>query len=631
MLSATLVLALSVPGNPTPALAPVVLLGTQGGPITGPAQGSKKPGKPSGDKPPGGGYTGPGDWVPPNDGRGNGGGSHPEIPTPGDVTPARGAREPAAAGQTPITGNERERVRTGRESFEAYNDRFDIWWERNRFALVHFPPLHYGTSIQGRPDSLATDDEVVKLRLDATQRLKALLDHPQGRVRMAAAIGLGKLRATVALESLRALLEDPESSVRDAACLALGMLGDARADHLLLHYVMGTGGSGAPDAGALEYRRGVAAVALSMGGSATTPKLLLSLARNADLPAEVRAYVLAALGACGDSGYLPDVTPMTDDEGLPLWVRQGVFTCIGKLGAASAMPVLVKGLRSSHLDEARSAAIALGMSQVRGDATLTDVLEQVMTATDDVGLRNFATISLGRIGGPGAERALLRVLTRGRQQQVPWAAVALGLLCRSEPSPTIVDQLAQKLRASSNVEHRSALCLALGLTGMHEAEAALLGEVQSIQPRIQGFSAAGLGLLRSSAGSSALADIAIPAPGAGRVIAPAVADQIAFAWSLIDDESAYRGLLDLLESESRPEVRLAAARALGHLGRVDAVQRLRSSMDANQTDALRLSEAVIALGTLLGVERTPELSRVMANSNFVDEPPTVRELTTFLW
>jgi HEAT repeat protein len=576
------------------------------------------------DKPPG--RDGPGDQVPPNKGPA----AKPPFPTPENPEHPSAPR-PGSDPGTPSANGELPRVRTERDVFESYNDRFDIWWERNRFALVRFPELHYGTSVQGRSDVIATEAEMLALRAEAVSLMLPLLRHPQGRVRSAAALGLGKLKAQAAFEDLRLLLDDPESTVRDAACLALGLLGDPRADHLLLHYVSGTSIAGNPQPDTLAYRRGIAAVALALGRSRTTPRLLLSLAKAEDLQPEVRAFVFSALGTCGDAGYLPDLAPFTDDESLHVWIRQALYVALGKLGGASAMPLLVRGLRSNQSDVARSSAIGLGLNETRGDSALTDVLEQVVVASDDVALRNFATISLGRIGGPGANRALTRSLVRGRQQQVPWAALGLGLLVRGEPSPGLVDLLLQRLRTSNNVDHRSALCLALGLTGSHQAESALIAELDSAQPKVAGFAAAGLGLLNSSAASIALTGKAMPGAGGGRVVSPLVAQQIAFAWSLIDDEPSLKGLFDLFESESRPEVRLEAARAIGHIGRIDAFPRLKRSMQSNQTDALRLSEAVVAMGTLLAIDRTPVLSRVMADTNFADEAPTFRELSAYLW
>lgn len=625
-LSCLLVALVTSASGETPSLPVYLILQTpsalQGAPPQTPPN---KPGnKPVTDKPPG--RDGPGDQVPPNKGPS----PKPPIPVPDSVEHPQ-APKPSGDSSAPPTNGELPRVRTERDVFESYNDRFDIWWERSRFSLVRFPELHYGTSVQGRTDVVATEAEMLALRTEAASLMLPLLRHPQGRVRAAAALGLGKLKAQMAFEDLRQLLDDPESTVRDAACLALGLLGDPRADHLLLHYVGGTSSAGSPRPDALAYRRGIAAVALALGRSRATPRLLLSLAKTEDLQPEIRSFVFSALGACGDAGYLPDLAPFTDDESLHVWVRQALYVAMGKMGGASAVPLLVRGLQSDRVDIARSSAIGLGLNEARGDNTLTDVLEQVVVTSDDVALRNFATISLGKIGGPGANRALTRSLVRGRQQQVPWSALGLGLLIRGEPSPGLVDLLLQRLRMSNNVEHRSALCLALGLTGSHEAEPALIAELDSAQPKVAGFAAVGLGLLRSSAASIALTAKAIPGSSSGRVVAPVVAQQIAFAWSLIDDEPSLKGLFDLFESESRPEVRLEAARAIGHIGRIDAFPRLKRSLQANQTDALRLSETVVAMGTLLAIDRTPALSRVLADTNFADEPPTFRELSAYLW
>jgi hypothetical protein len=67
------------------------------------------------------------------------------------------------------------------------------------------------------------------------------------------------------------------------------------------------------------------------------------------------------------------------------------------------------------------------------------------------------------------------------------------------------------------------------------------------------------------------------------------------------------------------------------MGRVESFARIKRAMGASQTDPLRLSESVVAMGNLLAADRTPRLSKVMANTNFADEPPTFRELSAYLW
>jgi len=630
MVVSSLILALAVSGGDGAPLQLMKIVVAFDGPATPPQSTTGKKNKPAPKTGGGGsgGYQSPGDQVPPNDGQS--GPTRPTIATPSTL------ERPSVPGPdgtpAPIPGRpELPRVGTEKDNFESFNDRFDIWWERNRFALVHFPELHYGTSVQGRTDATATPAEVNALRSEAIDLMRPLLSHPQGRIRAAAALGLGKLKAQSAFEELKGLLEDPESNVRDAACLALGLIDDPRADHLLLHYVTGTSSAGNARPDALAYRRGFAAIALALGHSKSTPRLLMSLAKSEDLDPEVRAFVVSALSACGDAGQLPDLAALVDAQGLHNWVQQALYAGFAKMAGASAVPLLVRGVRSNAMSVARSSAMGLGLSEIHGDTTLTDALEQVTVATEDVGLRNFATISLGRIGGTNAERTLSRFLMRGRQQQVPWAAMGLGLLSRSDPSPATVDLLLQKLKSANNVDHRSAICLALGLSGSRQAEPALIAELDSAQPKVAGFAAAALGMIRSSQGSAALAARAGAVPGAGHLVPPAVIDEITFALSLIDDEPALRALFELFENESRPEVRLAAARAIGHMGRIESFNRIKHTMQSSQTDPARLSESVAAMGTLLAVDRTPRLSRVMANSNFADEPPTFRALAPYLW
>lgn len=107
------------------------------------------------------------------------------------------------------------------------------WWEANRSLYL------ISNSQSGAPQS-GTQESLADLRKQAADALIDLLDHPEEEPRAAAALALGRMRASEfpqAIEALQALArKDTLEYIRARALLAIGLIGGDAAESLLLEY-----------------------------------------------------------------------------------------------------------------------------------------------------------------------------------------------------------------------------------------------------------------------------------------------------------------------------------------------------------------------------------------------------------
>jgi hypothetical protein len=86
-------------------------------------------------------------------------------------------------------------------------------------------------------------------------------------------------------------------------------------------------------------------------------------------------------------------------------------------------------LSGARLDERRSAALALGSFH---DTLALPALQTAYELESEPLTRGFVLVSIGRRGGPEARAFLLRTLAQAEGGDRHWAALALGLLGRTD-------------------------------------------------------------------------------------------------------------------------------------------------------------------------------------------------------
>ncbi|MFW6385041.1 MAG: HEAT repeat domain-containing protein [Halodesulfurarchaeum sp.] len=256
-------------------------------------------------------------------------------------------------------------------------------------------------------------------------------------LRMAAANVLGKIGSSNAVGPLLERLDDPNPRVRARVARALGKIGDPTAAGALVEHL---------DGEPIGVRREVADALGYVGGA----EALAGLMTAADDENEtIRRTVASSLGQFGDERAIDEVVTMLTDES-DLVRRAATFSLIeilsdvstersdalrneivGKMSARQD-PVIVESLveiveEGTQAHQRRNATWLLG--RVTGDRNEKEAIEALVDAMtdDDQLIAQFAATSLGEIGGPTAESALIRHIdTASEEESVAMAAFTLG-------------------------------------------------------------------------------------------------------------------------------------------------------------------------------------------------------------
>ncbi|MCC6671105.1 MAG: HEAT repeat domain-containing protein [Planctomycetes bacterium] len=587
----------------------------------------------------GGQYRGPGGSTPPGPG-GPG--------TPGVGRPAT----PGASPSGPLTpGSDVDRTR------------WPFWWELNKdLYLRPRPPLPgalpagapvlegdgtVATMARVRPDRATTQNTILPVLL------KVLAGTDDADLVTACLIAIARVdltgREDEALAALRARFATGNQDVRETAALALGIAAqpasvrdlaafvhDQPAAHRLLGRTsvdertrsfaalgMGLAAGGIGDA--LDG----AAAARERAWTTLTEILAQPKERSRDLQVEavhglrllvqghystrtrlawrivqvLEQYYAADLGR--GSQILQAHVPLA----LAALLGDGAEREHDRVRARLAHDLQVRARREATVDQ----SIALALSYLgplrrpeKGDPDVLAVLLQTAQRHRDLQTRCFAWLALGRIGGDAERAELERVCLSGRNQEQPFAALALGLhahaqrrrgaavpdasvrallrVCNDEKAP---DLLGAAALAAGFTRARAALPVLLGLLDRHERQDELAGHI-----------ALGLGLLGEREAVPVLRrflERSLRRPEPLRNAAIALAE--------LGDLEAVPLLVQVLEEPSASSVRLAAAaEALQRMGDQRAVNALVRVVEDGGRTRLARAFAAAALGGI--AERT---------------------------
>ena len=216
-------------------------------------------------------------------------------------------------------------------------------------------------------------------RSELVETLKAALHHSKDDIRAGAAIALGRIGGTQAVEPLARNLDDPAHRVRRSTARALGMLGNP-AIGTLLNLIQ-----------APPTERAQEAAGLALGQVSDREAIPL---------------------LCAALGY-PEPH-----------ARSGAALALRKICSAKAVPALLEAVRHSDVATRRAAVSALAEI---GDRSAKDALTTMLSEPDDQ-IRSIAVGGLGRIG---TEAVLIPILAalHDENPQVQWeAAEALGTI-----------------------------------------------------------------------------------------------------------------------------------------------------------------------------------------------------------
>jgi len=376
-----------------------------------------------------------------------------------------------------------------------------------------------------------------------------------------------------------------------------------------------------------------------------------------DLP--VCAFV--AMGLIGDESRIPTMSKWLVDgrvgrHKLSDLEKAYLVSALGKIGHPDALKPVAGTLGKRGVYTRRSAAIALGqiLPQAEPDAQIEylNKITRLLRHEKDGTTRNFALISIGRVGGArdaaeGLRSACEKVLTDqfengGRTTVRPFAALGLGLLCleveKGRKAGDLEYRVADRIRASLS-EMRGdkvalgAQAIALGMigdksAGTHDLLVKILSD-RGLERRLRGSAAIALGLIgKQSAREPIRAALRERQDRELRV-------DTAVAAGLLGDPDAVKLLVDVLgDRKSSQFVLGSVALALGQIGDAAAVSPLVKILEPKKVDAIYpdLTRALVAvaLGQIADSRQVRILFRLSKDANYRASVSALEEVLTIL-
>ncbi|MBL8843160.1 MAG: HEAT repeat domain-containing protein [Planctomycetes bacterium] len=599
---------------------------------------------------------------------GSGGGIGPApVPTGGGLP---GGTPPGAP---PAPGRAGGGAPGARRGGTDARDTWEFWWEANDAALL---AVERGSAVDQRT-SAATLGFGRGVVVESAQRLHAgdratiraallaALADRDAELADSAAIALGRstplAEAGEVIGPLLQALKHPQQSAREAATLALGILGHPGArpvlTELLLDRPAGRARVGQP-AGVESRLRAFAAAALGMLGEPSSAVELEQVVRDPTLAGDrdLQGAAVRALGMVrgATERTVPLLVELLAERRYAAEVRAQVPIALAQLAQArggerarEALPALAARLAPDATDRAvtLSCAIAVGRMASLADGAALAALEQAADGRD-AQLAHFALVALAEIARRETQPAdgrevLRRIHLRLRRELVdarpstgtPYGAIGLAL---SLPKGRgVVDgaavgdaqlMLQRALRDESNPSYRAAIAMALGLVGSREVAPELIANFRAERnPVLRSYLALALGMVGAEEAAAPLRELLLE-----KGLDPGVRLQVARALGLLGDREAVPLLAASLRGVATFAEAAALAQALGLIRDRAALEPLLAlAGDATESGARR-AFAVVALGLLAEKSALPWNAAFTTGSNFLHEPPALREIADIL-
>ncbi|MDK1032612.1 MAG: HEAT repeat domain-containing protein, partial [Planctomycetia bacterium] len=174
-------------------------------------------------------------------------------------------------------------------------------------------------------------------RVDTEEIMRSLDDNDRD-VRAEAALALGRVGETAALDRLSRLLNDPDSGVRREAAQALGMIGDERALEPLLEAIGGNA----------EEVRHAAAKALGQVGGDASKSLLRDIVKSSGRVDGVTATSAEAVSRFGNVAALMEIYPRMHQTDNPVLRNQLAIASGNLLGRPGEFYDILSQLRAGR-------------------------------------------------------------------------------------------------------------------------------------------------------------------------------------------------------------------------------------------------------------------------------------------
>lgn len=267
------------------------------------------------------------------------------------------------------------------------------------------------------------------------------------------------------------------------------------------------------------------------------------------------------------------------------------------------------------------------------DKKIRETLIAVPKDVSDQQARNFAMISLARIGGTtavgakGAEEgiekitaALLSQLSDGKSSMKPWAGLSCGVMAnqlaksntQSSKIPTLQAAVRNAMADEKDPSRIGAFAISSGIMADVEAKAALMKRLDSEKDDTAlGYVAVGLGLMNAREAVEKINKIVD-----GAKYRPDLLKQAAIALGLLSDKELVPKLIALLKESKGLATQASLSAALGFIGDQRSIDPLVEMLQNDSlTDSAR-GFAAAALGIVADKEPLPWNSKIGLDLNY---------------
>lgn len=650
--------------------------------------------------PPGGGSGGGGSSGGPS-GPTTGGPSGPSAPAPSGPSTGGGSGPSTGGPSGPSGGPGGPRTGGRGTQIEDDLTQWSFWWEFNKDPFIRLKDaVQAGGPVTGSDDfyigatrrtdakdSLRPTDEQVQSEI--LPALKKALDSTDQRDMtsscLVAMAKIGKDHTDFKLvDVFTPRLKKPDQEIRETAALSLGIAAIAgeKEVELLIGLTLDNEKGREAGGGSIDNRtRSFAAYGLGLLAHHNNSTELKSRAFQAlkqllvDKKLGDRNIKVAAINGIG----LLNIGTSTDEAKTLLAdaVKSLENYYMEQLGAGEQLiqahcpPAIAKLIGRDHPDADRfkelfaadlqekgkikrsgneifqSCALALGQlvrpnddkdEKQNPDAKYSKLLLETYNNHKDVQTRNFSALALGQIGGEQNRAVLLREFDKGKTQEKPWCALALGVYAFNkfeaqkkaggdvEPERLISETLADALKKNKNPSVIGSLAIALGLSQSVDAadEMREMMRTSVAEEAKCGYLCIGLALMNDT---RSLEDIRALLPQSVRRYE--LLPQAAIALGKLGDKRVAEDLQKLMTDGEPNLAKLSAiASSLGFIGDSRTIAPLKKVLFDSKLGDLSRAFAAVALGGVADKEPLPWNSKIGCNMNYRASVDTLTNQST---
>ena len=583
----------------------------------------------------------------------------------------------------------------------GYED-WTFWWNYNKDEILQLKSavkrMQKGVMTGGPMGKKGGSSQPIRSATDAAIQeqivpvLRQFMDAKEisFHIQSAAELGLAKIGDTSIIETLKKMALNGTApsgpgqtgastgkvyhrEVEESAALAFGLLQQDTPEirSFLIDIVKDPKRDG-------TYTRPFAAISLGLLGAkndkdGASLTALIEVVSKKETGQDVKPACLTAIGLLGNDAAVPELLTMVQTGKSSLKGAEPLsendmpyaIAALGKLGKTGlddptkTNAVVDEIIRISDPKESkndkykygtndrRSAAIALGqlgplVREAKAWKKVLDALKNLAEDAQDTQEKNFAIISLGRIGATrdvdekmrGETIGILKNLLEKEKGLSPtFAALALGLIGREfseegKPAPEeeIRAPIRKKFESEKEAKSRGAYAVASGLVRDPLAIESLKSTLanKSEDKRLRGYCALALGMIGAAESLDAIKSALADPDKDIRV-------QTAMAAGLMGDASVIEPIVAILMDKESSNYELgSAALALGQIGDERAIKELvRIAGDEKYQDLTR-ALATVSLGQIGDRRDIPTLARVATDINYRAHVAAITELLTIL-